>query len=137
LVSERSERTIGSGCGRLAQRGAGAVLTDDVTPYERAKLRLLNAAHSLLAYTGALAGYPTIAAVVADPALAAAAEALMVEDASPTLTMPADFNLPAYRGAILARFANPALGHRTTPVASDGSAKLPTDCCDTCHVANR
>jgi fructuronate reductase len=111
--------------GRPRWEAAGAILTDDVTPYERAKLRLLNASHSLLAYTGALAGYDTIAAAVADPPLAAAAEALMVEDASPTLTMPPGFDLPAYRSAILARFANPALGHRTTQVAADGSAKLP------------
>jgi fructuronate reductase len=111
--------------GRPLWEAAGAVLAADVTPYETAKLRLLNAAHSLLAYTGALAGHATIAAAVADPALAGAAEALMVEDAGPTLTVPPGSDLDAYRSAILTRFANPALGHRTTQVAADGSAKLP------------
>jgi fructuronate reductase len=110
---------------RPAWERAGAVLTPDVAPYEAAKLRLLNGAHSLLAYTGALAGYAMIVEAVADPDLYAAALSLMVEDASPTLHMPDDFDLPAYRMSILERFANPALGHRTTQVASDGSLKLP------------
>jgi fructuronate reductase len=111
--------------GRPRWETAGAVLTSDVAPYERAKLRLLNGAHSLLAYTGALAGYETIAEVVADPQLAGAAQSLMALDAAPTLTMPADFDLAGYQISVLERFANPALGHRTVQVASDGSMKLP------------
>jgi fructuronate reductase len=104
---------------------AGVVLTGDVTPYETVKLRLLNAAHSLLAYLGALAGHDTIAAAVGDPALAEAAERLMAEDATPTLTPPEGLDLVAYRAAVLERFANPALPDRTVRVAMDGSQKLP------------
>ncbi|MET7420086.1 mannitol dehydrogenase family protein [Dactylosporangium sp. NPDC005555] len=102
-----------------------ATFTDDVAPYEAAKLRLLNATHSLLAYTGALAGYDTIAAAMTDPVLADAARRLMAEDAAPTLTLPAGFDLVGYQESILRRFADPALGHRTTQVAADGSLKLP------------
>jgi fructuronate reductase len=111
--------------GRPAWETAGAVFTTDVAPYEAAKLRLLNATHSLLAYTGALAGYDTIAAAMTDPVLADAARRLMTEDAAPTLTLPDGFDLPGYQDAILRRFADPALGHRTTQVAADGSLKLP------------
>lgn len=102
-----------------------AVFTADVAPYEAAKLRILNATHSLLAYTGALAGHDTIAAAMADPVLADAAQRLMTEDAAPTLTLPAGFDLAGYQQAVLRRFADPALGHRTAQVASDGSLKLP------------
>jgi fructuronate reductase len=111
--------------GRPAWTDGGAVLTGDVTPYEHAKLRLLNGTHSLLAYAGFLAGHATIHEAAADPRLAAAAEALMVEDASPTLDLPPDFDLPAYRRSILDRFANASLAYRTTQVALDGSMKLP------------
>ncbi|HWK48256.1 MAG TPA: mannitol dehydrogenase family protein, partial [Steroidobacter sp.] len=38
----------------------GVTVTDDVAGFERAKLRLLNGAHSTLAYTGSLAGYETV-----------------------------------------------------------------------------
>ncbi len=102
-----------------------AVFTTDVAPYEAAKLRLLNATHSLLAYTGALAGHDTIASAMTDPVLADAAERLMTEDAAPTLTLPDGFDLPGYQRSILRRFADPALGHRTAQVAADGSLKLP------------
>lgn len=105
--------------------GWDATYTTDVAPYEAAKLRLLNATHSLLAYTGALAGHDTIAAAMTDPALAEAAHRLMTEDAAPTLTLPDGFDLAGYQDAILRRFADPALGHRTAQVAADGSLKLP------------
>jgi fructuronate reductase len=111
--------------GRPAWERSGAVFAADVAPYETAKLRLLNGAHSLLAYAGLLAGHATIAAAVADPVLADAARRLMAEDAAPTLTVPPGFDLDAYQADILRRFADPALGHRTEQVAGDGSQKLP------------
>lgn len=110
---------------RPAWERAGAVLVGDVEPYETAKLRLLNATHSLLAYAGALAGHATIAEAVADPALTEAADRYMVEDATPTLCLPPEFDVAQYRETVLRRFANPALRHTTTQVAMDGSQKLP------------
>jgi fructuronate reductase len=103
----------------------GVQLTADVAPYEDVKLRLLNATHSLLAYTGALAGYATIAEAVSDERLLTAARALMAEDAAPTLRIPDGLDADAYQRQVLERFANPALRHRTTQVAMDGSQKLP------------
>ncbi|WP_136518052.1 mannitol dehydrogenase family protein [Cellulomonas telluris] len=110
---------------RPAWERAGATLTQDVAPYERAKLRVLNATHSTLAYLGALRGHATIAEAVADPDLAAVARALVDEDVLPTLTAPDGMDLPAYRDSVLHRFANPATGHTTVQVAMDGSQKLP------------
>ena len=50
---------------------AGVTLTDDVSGYERAKLRLLNGAHSTLAYVGMLRGHETVADAMRDTALSA------------------------------------------------------------------
>lgn len=110
---------------RPAWELAGATLTTDVAPYERAKLRVLNASHSTLAYLGALRGYETIAEAVADPALEAVVRALVDEDVLPTLQAPDGLDLAQYREDVLARFANPNTGHTTVQVAMDGSAKLP------------
>jgi fructuronate reductase len=110
---------------RPAWDKVGALVVPDVAPYEKAKLRLLNGAHSLLAYLGALAGYDLISEAVADDELAAAATALMTEDAAPTLDLPDGFDLPAYLAEVIERFANPALRYRTVQVAMDGSQKLP------------
>ena len=111
--------------GRPAWEQAGAVLTADVAPYEVMKLRLLNGSHSTLAYLGALAGYRHIAEAVADDTLRELAARLMAEDVTPTLHVPAGFDLEAYTASVLTRFGNPALRHHTTQVAMDGSQKLP------------
>jgi fructuronate reductase len=104
---------------------AGALMVDDVAPYEKLKLRLLNGSHSALAYLGGLAGYDTIAEAIADVALADFVRALMRYDVLPALTMPVTVDAEAYQASVLDRFANRALGHRTAQIAMDGSHKLP------------
>ena len=104
---------------RPAWERAGATLTADVAPYERAKLRVLNASHSTLAYLGALRGHATIAQAVADPDLAQTVRALVDEDVLPTLVAPDGLDLAQYRDDVLARFANPNTGH-TTRAGGDG-----------------
>lgn len=111
--------------GRPAWEAVGATLVDDVAPYEALKLRILNGTHSMLAYLGALAGHETIADAVNDPVLRSAAERFVTDDVIPTLTLPLGVDASAYAALVLDRFANPALGHRTTQVAMDGSLKLP------------
>ncbi len=110
--------------GRPAWEQSGAELVADVRPYEEMKLRLLNGSHSSIAYLGQLAGWETVADAVANPALAAHIDALMQEVAS-TLQMHASVDLAGYRRALLTRFSNPALRHRTAQIAMDGSQKLP------------
>jgi fructuronate reductase len=104
---------------------AGALIVPDVSPYEIMKLRVVNGAHSALAYLGGLAGHSHIAAAAADPDLAAYVRRLLAEDVAPTLDPPPGVDLGAYRERQLHRFANPALRHAVTQVAMDGSQKLP------------
>ena len=110
--------------GRPEWERTGATMVSDVRPYEDMKLRLLNASHSSIAYLGQLAGWETVADAMAVPPLRVHVSALMQETAT-TLHMPAGMDLDAYRNALLARFANPALRHRTAQIAMDGSQKLP------------
>jgi fructuronate reductase len=110
--------------GRPLWERTGAELVDDVRPYETMKLRLLNGSHSCIAYLGQLAGWQTVAEAIAEPALASFIDALMQEVAT-TLRVPVSVDLAAYRRAMLARFGNLALRHRTAQIAMDGSQKLP------------
>jgi fructuronate reductase len=110
--------------GRPQWERSGVELVTDVRPYETMKLRLLNGSHSAIAYFGQLAGWETVADAMRDPMMAAFVAALMAE-AETTLRMPADVNLAAYRHALVQRFLNPALQHRTAQIAMDGSQKLP------------
>lgn len=115
----------GFGTQRPRWEDAGAELVADVTPYEIAKLRLLNGSHSALAYLGYLAGYAHVHEAMADDALARYVERLMRDEIAPTVTAPPGFNLVRYQRDLLARFRNPALNHRTWQIAMDGSQKLP------------
>lgn len=103
----------------------GVTLSRDVTAYERAKLRLLNGAHTTLAYLGLLAGLETVAGAMREPLLRTFVERLMIEDIEPTLTVPQPGALTAYRQSILGRFENPAMRHQLAQIAWDGSQKLP------------
>ncbi|KFB09243.1 mannitol dehydrogenase family protein [Nitratireductor basaltis] len=104
---------------------AGAMLVDDVRPYEEMKLRMLNGSHSFLAYLGALAGHETISDCMGDAVFRKAARTLMMQEQAPTLSVPGDVDLDAYADALIARFSNSRLGHRTQQIATDGSQKLP------------
>ena len=111
--------------GRPRFEESGATLVGDVAPFELAKLRLLNGAHSTLAYLGYLCGYETVAEAMADENLARLVAELMTEEAAPTLDARATGDLQPYIRQLLARFRNPALRHRTWQIAMDGSQKLP------------
>lgn len=110
---------------RPAWEKAGAQLVSSVAPYEKVKLRLLNGAHSALAYLGGLAGHQFIAEAVADDAFASFAHSLMTRDAALTVDAPAGMETGPYADSVLRRFRNPALKHTTRQVSMDGSQKLP------------
>jgi fructuronate reductase len=114
---------------------AGARITRDVEPYERAKLRMLNGSHSAIAYVGALRGHRRIDQALDDDVVLSTACRLMDEDVIPSLTPPEGVDLAGYRSQILERFANPGTGYTTYQVAGDGSHKLPIRILDT--VADR
>lgn len=111
--------------GRPAWEAAGAELVRDVAPYQELKLRLLNGAHSAVAYTGALLGLAHVADVMADRDLARFVERLMLEEMAPLTPAPPGFDVEGYVRALLRRFANPSLRHRTLQIAMDGSQKVP------------
>ena len=110
--------------GRPPFETVGAELVEDVEPFELMKLRMLNGSHSSMAYLGYLSGYQYVNEAIADPGIHQLIHGLMTEEAMPTLPM-SRATLEAYRDQLLARFANPALKHRTWQIAMDGSQKLP------------
>jgi fructuronate reductase len=107
----------------LAQ--VGALLVEEVAPFEAIKLRLLNGAHSALAYLGYLAGCETVDRAMALPGMGAYLAQLQAVETQATLTAPSGFDLAAYQHALRERFGNAALAHRTWQIAMDGSQKLP------------
>lgn len=102
---------------------ASAQIVKDVAPYELRKLRMLNGAHSTLAYAGLNKGLTYVHEAVADAELRALARAVM-DEAAATLPDTVRKNAASYADALLRRFENPHLAHSLTQIAMDGSLKL-------------
>lgn len=102
----------------------GVQFTDDVTGWEDAKLRLLNGAHSSLAYLGGLAGFRYVHEAIANKDFRAFIERLW-DEVEPTLKPVKGLNVSEYRQDLLKRFENKALMHQTYQIATDGSQKIP------------
>ncbi len=102
----------------------GATFVADVTPFEARKLRLLNGAHSLLAYAGQRAGHRYVHEAISDPLLRPLVQDLFAA-AAETLPEASRSGWTEYAEALLERFANPALNHALSQIAMDGTLKLP------------
>jgi fructuronate reductase len=110
--------------GRPDWEAGGALFVSDVAPYEKMKLRMLNGAHSMLAYSGFLAGHRYVRDVMGDPALAALV-ARHMKAAAATLDPVPGVDLDQYAADLQGRFRNPAIAHETYQIAMDGTQKLP------------
>lgn len=111
--------------GRPAWEKVGVLMVKDVRVFEKIKLRLLNGAHSTMAYTGYLSGFHYISEVMAQPAFENLVKTYMAREAGETIVAPDGFDIEAYKQQLRERFANKALKHRTWQIAMDGSQKLP------------
>ena len=103
----------------------GVTLTRDVSVYDRAKLRIVNGAHSALAYVGLLRGHATVAEAMRDPQLAHYVGCLLREEVAPGLRASGALDIASYIEAALERFRNPSIRHQLAQIAWDGSKKLP------------
>lgn len=110
--------------GRPPFDSVGVQMVADVHPFEAMKLRILNGAHSTLAYAGGLMGHEFVSEAVTDPVLSAFLTRTVMDEVIPTLDLPAE-DLAVYWDTLLARFANRSLRHRLDQIAQDGSQKLP------------
>jgi D-arabinitol 4-dehydrogenase len=106
----------------------GVQLVDSVQPYEEAKIRLLNATHSCIAWAGTLIGLQFIHEGTHTPAIRKMAFDYVSDDVIPCLDTPdapSPVDLPAYRDVVLERFGNPAIRDTNQRVAMDGFSKIP------------
>ncbi|HEX7687788.1 MAG TPA: D-arabinitol 4-dehydrogenase [Burkholderiaceae bacterium] len=114
--------------GRPDWEKVGVEMTRDVQPYEEAKIRILNASHSAIAWAGTLVGLNFIHEGTRMPAIRAIAHAYVTDDVIPCLTQPgreSPVDLARYRDVVLDRFANDAIADTNQRVAADGFAKIP------------
>lgn len=110
--------------GRPALEKVDVELVDSVLPWEEAKIRILNASHSCIAWAGTLLDQHYIHQSTRTPAIKQLAWEYVTRDVIPSLT-PSPLDLNAYRDVVLARFANPYIQDTNQRVAADGLSKIP------------
>ncbi|KPA94732.1 MULTISPECIES: mannitol dehydrogenase family protein [Pseudomonas] len=111
--------------GRPAWEKVGVQFTDDVTPYEEMKIKLLNGSHLALTYLGFLKGYRFVHETMNDPLFVAYMRAYMDLDVTPQLAPVPGIDLGDYKNTLVERFSNQAIADQLERVCSDGSSKFP------------
>jgi mannitol 2-dehydrogenase len=111
--------------GRPAWETVGAQMTTDVLPYEKMKLRLLNAGHQAICYLGMLLGYTYAHEAMADASIRQLFITMMDLEVTPLLTPPEGIDLADYKRTLVERFANPAIRDQLARIGTEGSARIP------------
>jgi D-arabinitol 4-dehydrogenase len=114
--------------GRPEWEKVGVEMVDSVDAFEEAKIRLLNATHSCIAWAGTLVGYQYIHEGTHDTAIRRMAYDYVTDDTIPVLDTPekpSPLDLRKYRDVVLDRFGNPAILDTNQRVAMDGYSKIP------------
>ena len=114
--------------GRPDWARVGVELVASVHAHEEAKIRVLNATHSCVAWAGSLIGKRFIHEDLGVPAIRTMGHDYVTDDVIPcldTAERPCPIDLAAYRDVVLERFANPFIADTNQRVAMDGFSKIP------------
>lgn len=111
--------------GRPALEKVGVQFTNDIGSYEKMKIRLLNAGHSLLGMIGLLYGYSTIDEAVNDAGIQKLLRAFMDTEVTPVLGTIDNIDLNEYKDNLIKRFKNPNIKDQLLRICSESSSKLP------------
>jgi D-arabinitol 4-dehydrogenase len=110
--------------GRPAWETVGAEMVASVLPYEEAKIRILNASHSCIAWAGTLVGLSYIHEGTLTPDIRDMAYRYVTTDVIACLS-PSPIDLARYCDVVLDRFSNPNILDTNQRVAADGFSKIP------------
>ncbi|KGM07983.1 Multiple polyol-specific dehydrogenase [Methylophaga thiooxydans] len=111
--------------GRPEWEAVGAQFVPDVTPYEKMKLRLLNAGHSVLGLLGSIHGFESIDECASNELFAKYLRAFMDSEATPVLDAVEGVDLDDYKDTLLERFSNPNIKDNLARICLESSSKLP------------
>lgn len=108
---------------RPALEDVGVQFVNDVAPYEKMKLRLLNANHSALCYVGFLAGHSYVHEAATEPSIRKFMHHVM-DELEPTLDDVPGIDLNDYKNAVVERFSNPVIADTLLRICGGGSEKF-------------
>ncbi|UPG89910.1 mannitol dehydrogenase family protein [Luteibacter aegosomaticola] len=111
--------------GRPAWERHGVQIVDDVSPYEDAKIRLLNGSHQMLSYPAFLSGHRRVDVAVKDPLFNAYLTDFLNDDAGIWLKSLPGMDLGPYKKKLLDRFSNASIADQLDRLCLDGGSKIP------------
>ena len=102
--------------------GLNVVWTNDVTPYKKRKVRILNGAHTMSVLAARLAGLETVGEMMGDADFMAYINKGLFEEIIPVLDLPKD-ELEYFANAVIERFKNPFIKHYLLSIALNSVSK--------------
>jgi mannitol 2-dehydrogenase len=111
--------------GRPDWESVGVQFVADVGPFEKMKIRLLNAGHSLLGFLGTLYGCNTVDEAVKIPLFRTFLREFMDNEVTPLLGNIAGINIEDYKDKLIQRFGNPNIKDQLSRICMESSAKIP------------
>lgn len=102
--------------------GLNVVWTNDVTPYKKRKVRILNGAHTMSVLAARLAGLETVGEMMNDADFMAYINKGLFEEIIPVLDLPKE-ELEYFANAVIERFKNPFIKHYLLSIALNSVSK--------------
>lgn len=109
---------------------ANVLWTDDVTPYKKRKVRILNGAHTSTVLAAYLSGLNFVGDFMNDDVFKSFLDKVIFEEVIPTLDLPKE-ELIAFANEVGARFSNPYIKHKLLDIALNSCSKFNARCLPT------
>ena len=106
---------------------ANVIWTDDVKPYKKRKVRILNGAHTSTVLAAYLAGYDIVGDFMKDDTVRTFMNDVIYKEVIPTLDLPKE-ELESFAAAVNDRFANPYIKHKLLDIALNSCSKFNARC---------
>ncbi len=106
----------------LKKAGFNVIWTDDVKPYKKTKVRILNGAHTSMVAGALLSGVETVGECMADETVSSFLNKCMTEEILPTIGE-TDVNID-FANAVFDRFGNPFIKHKLRSIALNSVSKF-------------
>ncbi len=103
--------------------GLNVIWTDDVTPYKKRKVRILNGAHTMMVLAARLAGLETVRDAMEDELVFEFMRKGIFEEIIPTLDLP-KAELEQFANDVIERFKNPFIKHYLLSIALNSVSKF-------------
>lgn len=104
----------------------GVTITGDIEPYEESKIRILNGAHTSLAYLGVLSGYNTFDEVMSDELHRQHFKQLQTEEIIPSIEIDLPFDVYEYVDQVEERISSKVNADELERICMDGFTKFHT-----------